>query len=78
MYLVIALVFGLVSAMGAYTRGRSICAWFVVGCLIGPFGFAVLALPPQAKKGRFAECPACLGVVPMEATVCRYCRTPFE
>jgi hypothetical protein len=78
MYLLIALVFGIVAAMSAYARGRSTWAWFVIGCLIGPFAFAVLALPPKPKKGRFAECPACLAVVPSEATVCRYCRTQLE
>lgn len=77
-YLVIALVFGIVAAVCAYDKGRSLLGWFMAGIFLGPLGLSVLMLPPRPLRGRYAECPACLEVVRYDASVCRFCGTQFE
>jgi hypothetical protein len=78
MYILVAIVFGVVSAMIASAKARNVFGWFAAGLLIGPFALVVLALPARTKNGRFAECPACCEVVRSDATVCRHCGTAFE
>ena len=77
-YLVIALVFGVVAAIAAHDKGRNLLGWFLAGFFLGPFGLAVLMLPARPLRGKYAECPACLEVVKYDASVCRYCGTQFE
>jgi hypothetical protein len=77
-YVVIALVFGVVAAVIANDKGRNLLGWFLAGFFLGPFGLAVSLLPARPLRGKYAECPACLEVVRYDATVCRYCGTQFE
>lgn len=42
-FLLLWLLFGIVSAVVATNKGRSGCGWFALGVLLGPFGF-ILAL----------------------------------
>jgi hypothetical protein len=78
MYIIVALIFGVVASTIACDKGRSIAGWFVAGVMIGPFALAVIALPTKPRHGRYAECPACLEIVKDEAMVCRFCGTAFE
>ena len=77
-YILIALIFGAVSASIAYDKGRNSVGWFLTGLMIGPFSLVVLAMPSRPRQGRLAECPACLEVVRDEASICRYCGTALE
>jgi len=78
MYIIVAIIFGVVSGTVACDKGRSAIGWFLAGLMIGPFALAVIALPTKPKSGRYAECPACFEIVKDEASVCRFCGTAFE
>jgi hypothetical protein len=74
------LAFGIVSAIVARNKGRSGCAWFFLGVLLGPFGLILAfasgsrresAAPPppvQASRARTTS-PG----VPAETWVCPRC-----
>jgi len=81
-FLVIWLVCGVIAAIVATNKGRSGCGWFLVGVLLGPFGF-ILALvvsrnESKAEKrsiqsGELKKCPHCAELVKREAVVCKHC-----
>ncbi len=70
---IVALVFGVVSSIIAYSKGRNSLGWFIAGLLIGPFALVVAALPPVAREGQFKRCPGCAEIVLAEAVRCRHC-----
>jgi hypothetical protein len=78
MYMLTAVLFGVVSGMAARSRGRSLLGWFVAGLLIGPFALIVALLPARPRQGHLVTCPACAEVIRYEATVCRFCGTHLE
>ena len=73
LYLLAALVFGVVSSLLAFERGRNSLGWFLAGLFIGPFALVVALLPRAPREGRFARCPACLEAIRADAAVCRFC-----
>ena len=78
MFVAISVMFGLVAAALAWTKARSLVAWFLAGVLIGPFALVVLALPPISRQASLAECPVCMEVVEGHAGGCGYCGSAFE
>ena len=72
MYFIVAIVFGIVAAIIARTKGRNSLGWFVAGLIIGPFALIVAVLPPIAREGKLVECPSCLEVSPLGARICRH------
>ena len=78
MYIVVALMFGVVSAIVASSKGRNSLGWFIAGLLIGPFSLIVAALPPVPRAGQYHRCPACSEVIRAQADLCRYCGTRLE
>ena len=77
-FIMVAVIFGAIAGMIALSKGRNFIGWFLAGVFVGPFSLAVWALPTLPRKGKFAECPACMEIVREEASVCRYCGTAFE
>jgi hypothetical protein len=75
MYILVAVVFGVVAGILARAKGRNSVGWFIAGLLIGPFALVVAVMPPRVREGRLVQCPACCEVVRHEARVCRYCGT---
>jgi hypothetical protein len=76
------LLFGVVSAVVARKKGRSGCAWFGLGVLLGPFGLLLAfaagpgegrviapSEPPSAPK----RCAACGEPIRQDAVRCRSC-----
>jgi len=78
LYLLAALVFGVVASILAFERGRNSLGWFLAGLFIGPFALVVALLPRAPREGRFVRCPACLEVIRVDAAVCRFCGAPNE
>jgi hypothetical protein len=78
LYLLAALVFGVVASILAFERGRNSLGWFLAGVFIGPFALVVALLPRAAREGRFARCSACLEVIRVDAAVCRFCGAANE
>lgn len=74
----ITLVFGIVSSVIAYGKGRNSLGWFLAGSFLGPFALVVALLGPVQRDGMFSRCPECREVVHAEALRCRYCRTALE
>ena len=86
--IVIWLLFGIVSAVAASTKGRGGCGWFVLGVLLGPFGLilALVVSPDQQvietkslQSGTMKRCPFCAELIRSSATICRFCgKEPSE
>jgi len=68
------LIFGLVAAAIASSKGRSGCGWFIMGGLLGPFALVVALLPEKEKTGATKKCPDCAEVIKADARICKYCR----
>jgi hypothetical protein len=79
------LLFGIVSAVVAKEKGRSGCAWFALGVLLGPFGLilAFAAKPQQQgltgvesgapEPSALRKCPSCAELIREDAVRCRFC-----
>jgi predicted membrane metal-binding protein len=78
MFVAISVMFGLVAAALAWTKARSLVAWFMAGVIIGPFALVVLALPPITRHADLAECPICFELVQGRADACGYCGSAFD
>lgn len=78
MYILVAIVFGIVTGIVARSKGRSSLGWFIAGLLIGPFALVVAVLPARPREGVFLECPACAEVIRTQASVCRHCGSHLE
>ena len=75
---IVALVFGVVASIIAYSKGRNSLGWFLSGLLIGPFALVVAALRPVVRAGQLKQCPACAEIIHEEARRCRYCGFEIE
>jgi hypothetical protein len=51
-WIIIWIFCGIISAIIANSKGRSGCSWFLLGVLLGPFGFAVALLPRVEPEGQ--------------------------
>lgn len=77
-YWIITLVFGVVAAIIAYSKGRNSLGWFSAGLLVGPFALVVTFLPPVEKEGMYVSCPSCREVIHEGAATCRFCHATLQ
>ncbi len=71
--LLLGLAFGVVAAIAARSRGRSMLGWLLAGMVIGPFALIVALLPAVPRRGITVACPRCAEVISSEAELCRHC-----
>jgi hypothetical protein len=75
-------LFGIISSLIAYNKGRSGCGWFILGFLLGPFGLIWAIATPKihhivdkraTRGGGMKQCPYCAELVRAEAIKCPHC-----
>lgn len=88
-FLFYAIVFAVVSAIVANTKGRNPIAWFFLGFLFGIFALIVIFVLPKIEvaktlaevakeKNEFKTCPDCAEVIAKMARVCKHCGKRFD
>lgn len=73
MFTLVGIVFGVIAALIARSKGRNIFGWFVAGLFVGPFALISAVLPAKPREGMFLQCPACAEVIRTGATLCHHC-----
>lgn len=69
--LIFWILFGIGAAIVAKNRGANGLKWFLLGCLLGPFGI-LFAFFSGGKR-----CPFCMSKIHKDAIVCPKCQRNF-
>ena len=83
----LGLICGLINLFIADSKGRSGCAFFLLGFFFSVIGVVIASIispdlkalkERSLKKGKMRKCPHCAEIVAIEATKCRYCHSTLE
>jgi hypothetical protein len=78
-FLSLWLVFCVPSALVALSKKRSPLVWGIAGLILGPIGFLTIGFMEKKEDERARrKCLFCAEFIPVEATVCRYCRSEIK
>jgi hypothetical protein len=69
------LVFGAIGLLIGQRKGRP-AAGLLFAFLLGPIGWAVVALGPNRQQLVSTPCPHCAGLLPRDQPVCGHCALP--
>lgn len=79
MYIFLAIIFGIIPAFIARSKGRSFFAWYVYGVYLWLIALihSIVIKPYEeylVATGKETKCPYCAEYVKLEAKVCKNCR----
>jgi UDP-N-acetylmuramyl pentapeptide phosphotransferase/UDP-N-acetylglucosamine-1-phosphate transferase len=72
-YVIVALAFGLVTAIIGRSKGSSFFIWFIVGTVLPVLGLISVFLYRVERLEPERRCPRCGHVHKLHVQVCRYC-----
>jgi endogenous inhibitor of DNA gyrase (YacG/DUF329 family) len=74
-YLIIALLFGIATAIIGRRKGSSFFLWFVVGTVLPIFGLIAVVLYRSEHTEPERRCPTCGKILKLHVQVCPRCGT---
>ena len=69
----VSAVVGLVVGAVIGTAKHRAAAGAIWGGLLGPVGWLIVAIGPDAAQRRAKRCPRCLGLLPVQQSQCAHC-----
>lgn len=70
-------IFGAVGMLIGQRKGRAL-AGLIWAMLLGPIGWAIVALGPNMNAPKAVPCPFCAGAVPMNQAQCNHCKNALK
>jgi hypothetical protein len=70
--------FGLMTAIAASSKGKSVVGWLALGVLFGPFALIAILLASPYSPKTHKVCPDCSEFVLMDARVCKHYGCRFK
>jgi hypothetical protein len=74
-YLIVALSFGIATAVIGRAKGSSFFIWFLVGTILPIFGLIAVILYRSERDEPERRCPTCNNVLKLYVQVCPRCGT---
>jgi hypothetical protein len=77
-YILIPLIFGVITGAVGRRKGSSFLLWFATGALLPAIGLAAVFMSRNEKEDPSRECPNCHKLLPVSAQVCMRCGEDLE